>query len=115
MKYNTRTVTERYGEHLGPIDYSLVDGIVFGKDVYKQSRAAALREIDTAFNNGKTVRATTHGGDCWMFCMQDVVAVGMWDGYPYWKPYPSVCLQGPLGAEWQPFDSINHFSIKENA
>ena len=42
-----------------------------------------------------------------------IVHVGMWDGWPFWRPVPAVGYIGPLGrVEVQFFYSINRDSIE---
>lgn len=52
------------------------------------------------------MRVTTDGG--WPRCgWGDVLDVGMYDGWPYWKPVPSVYSRGPLGGEWHCFSMLS--------
>ena len=115
MRY--RSTVERVGEKLGPIDWQHPKlqgpGAVDGDRL--QRAVQALRDIEAAITTGGSAQATSHGGDCWMFCMQDVLDVGMYDGWPHWAPYPAVCLEGPLGAEWKSFDMLNHHIARSAA
>jgi hypothetical protein len=37
-----------------------------------------------------------------------ILEIGMYDGWPYWSPYPSYCTVSPLGGiEWLSFNSID--------
>jgi hypothetical protein len=70
----------------------------------------ALRDIEAALKHGGAARATTSGGEFVRASMQEVVDVGMHNGWPYRRPYPSVCLAGRLGPEWKPFE--NGYSLQ---
>ena len=100
--------TVRVGEYLGPIDWSYD----FSQHDWgpskggmnpsvSESRVAVLREIE----KGGEWEATTDGGFPRVGWGR-VLEIGMYDGWPHWRPVPSVCLSGPLGAEWHPFYSI---------
>jgi hypothetical protein len=36
-----------------------------------------------------------------------ILAICMYDGWPYWTPRPAIQFVGPLGAEWAFFDSYS--------
>jgi hypothetical protein len=74
-------------------------------------KVQALRDLEAALAHGGTARATTSGGECARASLQMMIDVGMYDGWPYWSGYPSVCLTGPLGPEWQPFHMLTHYSV----
>lgn len=91
----TRTVTERIGEDMGPIDWSHPMVAELAKQV--PTLVERLREAEadpTAF--------VMERGWSW----RDVLAVRMYDGWPYWEPTPSVLRMGPLGAEWHSFLAV---------
>jgi len=103
----TYTETKREGELLGPVDWEYDFMSHFGgycgsdKEQYCKEHVDRLRQLmdDGAWE------ATTDGG--WPRCgWGKVVAVGMYDGWPYWKPVPSVAIAGPFGVEWSSFSSI---------
>lgn len=109
----TETQTVRIGERVSDIDWSYdfrqhFDSMCSSderKDERCEQSKAMLRKIEQALKNGREIRATTYGG--WPRCgLHPVVAVGMYDGWPYWKPVPSVQTRGPLGCEWHCFASI---------
>ncbi len=111
MKY--RQVTERIGEYLGPIDWSFYfegedwnHGGCSNPECIQESKER-LRQL----TEGDDWIATTDGGYP-RFGWYPVIQVGMYDGWPYWKPYPSVCLAGQFGPEWHSFCSIT--DIKKN-
>ena len=107
MKY--RTVTEKVGELLGPVDWDYDFKKHYqGHAVSASKRKQCEKDIETlrllAENPGE-YEATTYGGmpRCgW----GHVIAVGMYDGWPHWKPVPSVCIQGVLGPEWASFNRV---------
>lgn len=109
MRYETNTV--RVGEKVSEIDWTH-ETLQRTGDEWKDRNIQSLRDLEDALRHGGSARVTSHGGDCWMFCMKDVVDVGMYDGWPYWQPNPSVLTRGPLGHEWHSIQSLNHFSIK---
>lgn len=103
----TITETRRIGELLGPIDWSYnflshFDGYCGkDKDQYCKDHVDNLRQLA----DGGEWEATTDGG--WPRCgWGKVVAVGMYDGWPYWRPVPSVAIYGTFGVEWSPFSSV---------
>jgi hypothetical protein len=64
-----------------------------------------LKEIEA---DPQKYMATTDGG--WpKIGWKRVIQVGMYDGWPFWKPIPSFQLAGPLGAEWHPWYSLSGF------
>ena len=99
MKY--RQVTERVGELLGPVDWSYdFEAHCWGPDKggtnpsVVESRKQILRRICDEPD------AEWEVGLCHSDCMYKLLAVGMYDGWPYWKPTPSVCTANWLGVEW---------------
>lgn len=111
MRYETHTV--RIGENVGPIDWSYDFRSHYnnlctskeGQDAACARGIARLRIIVERFTAGEVIRATNYGGSprCGIY---PVVDVGMYDGWPWWRPVPSVCLGGYLGAEWSTFCRI---------
>ncbi len=87
----TRTVTVNEGEWLGPVD--------FAYDFYQHGihpdfvgmGIQVLREI----SEGDPSEWKVLDGDYW----RDVYCVGMYDGWPFWKPTPAVLRSGVLGPE----------------
>lgn len=86
MRYET--VTVRHGENVGPVDW----GHETAKDMPPIWHEVEQAPADFLFDYG-------HGG-------REVLAVCMYDGWPYWQPRPAVQYIGPLGRpEWHFFDS----------
>lgn len=103
----TRMVEERIGEHLGDIDwsYDFLGHASLNPD-YAIRAKEMLKAIESGLKVGESWQATTDGG--WpKFGWHPVVLVGMYDGWPYWKPTPSVLMVGPLGVEWHSWCSLS--------
>lgn len=113
MQY--RTVVVREGERLGDIDWSYD----FASHGWTASRGGhnpelipreveLLREVERAFKAGERVLVRLEGET-----YEPVCDVGMYDGWPFWKPTPSVKSSTWLGASWHPFTSIRGVRIAE--
>jgi hypothetical protein len=101
----TRTVTVREGELLGPVDWERHN---FDSDVGgpARQRVTDFRALVDGVECGESWQATTDGG--WpRVGWKDVIAVGMYDGWPHWKPTPSFCLAGLFGPEWHPWYALS--------
>jgi len=104
----TRLVTQREGELLGPVDWAY-DFAGHDWDHGGSTNPAVvaesldrLRTLVDGRDRGETWEATTDGG--WpRFGWGQVTAIGMYDGWPYWRPTPSVCIAGRYGGEWASF------------
>ena len=101
-RMRTRTVIEYKGELLGPVDWSFdfshgVASMCSGPE-YKAERLTRyvelLWEIERRHLRGEQLDVCTN--DYW----HKLLHVGMYDGWPYWKPTPAVCVYGPLGPAW---------------
>lgn len=109
MKY--RTVTERIGERVGSVDwsYDFLKHFEGYNGCRPEDRAAAC---DLAVSTLRTLEAHHAEGDWWVTMPHSgaefrVVAVGMYDGWPYWRPTPAVQYIGPLGfGEWLFFHDL---------
>lgn len=111
-------VTHYQGELLGPVDWSFD----FVKDFENNYNCGTKEQHEAEYNKRmdmlhaldkdyKKYQATTDGQG-WYF--RDVLAVGMYDGWPYWKPMPSVMIQSALGGgEWHSYKNIAHIREKE--
>lgn len=103
MKY--RTVTERVGEYLGPIDWSFdfdKDNTVGRSEKWTAELKENLRLLEA---DPDAYEATTDGGSP-KFGWGEVLQVGMYDGWPYWRPHPSVLLASWAGASWHSYSAI---------
>lgn len=89
----------------GPIDLehnfrASFENMCCGEDRKSAACSRALRlilEIETALESGKGIDANVSG--YW----REVYSVAMYDGWPYWKPMPAVCVSGTLGPEYHFF------------
>ena len=115
----TKTITVREGELLGLVDWDF-DFKEFYKDIYncgtpeqhEKMFQRSLTILKLLEQNPDKYEATTYGG--WPRCgWGSILHVGMYDGWPYWKPVPSVCIQSWTGmGEWCTFHNISDIRIK---
>jgi hypothetical protein len=121
MMMRTYTKTVREGEKVGEVDWSYNFRQHFnnycmneeGRDEICAKVVQRFREIVDLHAAGKRVFATTDDG-CPKFGFNEVLYVGMYDGWPYWSPVPSVLTYGTLGPEWHSFCSLTDY-FAENA
>jgi hypothetical protein len=115
MKY--KTVTVREGEYLGSVDWnydfmSHFKDYCCDKELHCEEAVAKLKILA---ENPDKYQATVDGGIP-RVGWGDVVQVGMYDGWPYWRPVPSVCIKTWTGGhEWHSFDSITDIREKSQA
>lgn len=95
----TRTVTVQEGEKLGPIDWSYdfkqhdwSEGRGGMNPAFTAPAVEVLREVERRFNAGEKLAVWTAGD-----YRHDVYDIGMYDGWPFWKPTPCVFISSPLG------------------
>lgn len=83
MRYET--VTVRHGENMGPIDWD----------------HPKARDMPSIW------REAERNPDGFLFSAygREIIAIAMYDGWPYWTPTPAIHFWGPLGPEWNFFDS----------
>ncbi len=109
----TYTQTVREGERTGDVDWGYDFRQHFNSDARRDEICAKsvqrFRDIADLHAAGTPVRATTYGG--WPRCgFGDVLDVGMYDGWPYWRPVPSVLMRGVIGgAGWHSFCSLTDY------
>ena len=101
----TRMVKIREGEYLGKVDwaydFSAHDWDHGGGTNPISIRDAVMKLKFLEYHVGKW-QATVDGGMPRCGC-GDVIAVGMYDGWPYWRPVPSFQISTQLGPEWHSF------------
>ena len=106
MKY--RTVTERVGEWLGPVDWDYD----FTQHDWSENRGGhnpdvtpksveALRVVEALVAAGKKAQVRLYGE--W----RDVIRIGMYDGWPFWAPTPSYSVSSWMGPEGHSFLSVS--------
>lgn len=89
----TYTETRREGEYLGPIDWAGRDAWCVQLDDQQVGWLRAIEEKPEEYE------VTTDGG--WpRVGWRRVIRVGMYDGWPYWKPGPALLVSGMFGSEW---------------
>jgi hypothetical protein len=103
----------RVGENMGPIDWNYQFRPHFdnmgtseaGKDAACELAKRRLKIIEEMFLGMEDIRATNYGGSprCGIY---KVIDVGMYDGWPWWRPVPSVLVHTYLGSEWYTFCRI---------
>lgn len=99
----TRTVIERVGEELGPVDWSHQMIAEMEANKWHASVLAALREAE---GNPSAFEATTDGG--WpRVGWGEVLRVVMYDGWPYWRPMPTVVTSHWHGVSYNAFNAIS--------
>lgn len=95
----TYTTTVREGELVGPVDWEHPDA----------------KDMPTIWRDAeKSPKEFVLAGD---FKNREIYAIGMYDGWPYWKPTPAMLVEGPIGSEWRHFNSygIHKTSIKRRS
>lgn len=97
----TRTVTECVGEELGPVDWS--HPMIAEVEASHPQVVAMLREAE---KTPELFEATTDGG--WpRVGWGEVLRVVMYDGWPYWRPTPTVVTSHWHGVSHNSFRSIS--------
>ena len=102
MRY--KTVEVREGEMLGPVDWGYDFRQHFNNlcspDAYKDQRCAeSVERLRKVADNPDAFLVVTSYADK----QREVYAVGMYDGWPYWRPVPALLVGGTLGPEWHFF------------
>jgi len=116
----TSAVTVREGEYLGPVDWTF-DFRESYKGFYNCSTPEdheemlqlAVTMLHLLEKEPDKWEATAYGG--WPRCCWGRIAhIGMYDGWPYWKPIPSVYLVSPRSGDgdWHSFASITDIRLK---
>ena len=105
-------VTHREGEKLAQIDWShnfwQHFSTMCSNDDYKRERMERqiynLFVVERLFLQGKRLRVRE--GDYW----HDLLDIGMYDGWPYWRPVPAILVSSPLGSgEWRHFPCVDEW------
>lgn len=86
----TRMVEERIGENMGPIDWT----------------------HPMALNKPLIWREAEKNPAGFLLNGRRIVEIGMYDGWPYWRPTPAILRAGPLGLEW---DHFNSYGVHPNS
>ena len=108
-------VTHREGENMGPIDWNYDFWSHFGCMCSSDDRKREVMEqeirnlfiVERLFRKGKLLQVRR--GDYWHVLLD----VGMYDGWPYWKPVPAICTDTPIGGcEWHQFPCVDEWKEK---
>ena len=91
MKTWNQTVIKREGEFLGVLDddYDYLQHRVYPNNpeiVVEKIRS--MKELEKLFLNGKNMSVSY--GDC---LSGELVNIGMYDGWPFWKPTPAFMVK----------------------
>jgi hypothetical protein len=101
----THTVTVREGENLGPVDWD------YDFEQHDWDHGGGTKPL--CVQEGKKVLqqlVAADGGRVWLYDQwRDVLDFGMYDGWPFWRPVPSVCVATFVGPEWHWFGSLRGF------
>lgn len=103
LSVKTRTVIERIGEYLGPIDWSFD----FAQFDWSERHGGVNPTVSAEAI--ARLRQLEQPGE-WQVMMHQnylrVLRVGMYDGWPFWRPVPSVQTYHVLGSSWHPWYDI---------
>lgn len=110
----TYQVTQREGENMGPIDWSYDFLQHFQLQCTSDERrrescdrcVALLKEAVEAHKAGKIVEVQIND------YQHPLYDVGMYDGWPYWKPTPALLCGGTLGCEWHFFNDLRAVNVR---
>jgi len=86
------------GEWLGPVDW----GYDFARHDWAADRGGVNPEVSA--DGALALRAMCNDPDAdWRICPSGMVAfrvviIGMYDGWPHWRPTPAVGYVGPMGS-----------------
>ncbi len=94
MKTYEKMVTIREGEWF-PVDESFD---YMGSDVYPCNPEIRQEKWGNFLRCCREPDQYLLSIDYW-FKPRRILRIGMYDGWPYWSPYPSVLIEGPFGAE----------------
>jgi hypothetical protein len=103
-----KMVEERVGEELGLIDWS--HPMIAEVETCRPQIIAMLREAEKSPHD---FSATTDGG--WpKVGWGDVLRVVMYDGWPYWRPMPTVVTLHWHGVSYNAFNAISEVRRSES-
>ena len=104
----THTVIERIGERMGDVTLPNPD-----LDNYEhRGTVRSYLEMLESFKESKKIIATTDTGSP-KFGYHELLDVCLYDGWPYWRPYPSFQVMGVLGVEWHSFCSLQDWRVTQ--
>lgn len=111
----TYTQTVREGELLGPVDWSYSFPDHFScfclstedKADLIWERINSLWQVVRLYDKGIALEVMTSG--FW----HPLLAIGMYDGWPFWKPTPALLVRGPLGGQWDFYYELEDFRLRQ--
>lgn len=103
----TRTVTVREGELLGSVDWDY-DFLQH----YRNHGCSNERKVELCERAKALLRQIEANPGPWDACVSGywhhLYDVGMYDGWPFWRPVPSFCTDTVLsGTEWHSFYDLD--------
>ena len=112
-----KKVTKRVGEYLGPVDwdydfYQHFENYGGSKKAKKEKCINKKKMLKTIEKNPDKYEISTYP-HVW----KKVHKVGMWDGWPYWRPVPAVKVYDSIANTytWKHFYEIKHIrKIEDN-
>lgn len=109
----TRTVEVREGELLGPVD----PDYDWSQHAWGDGRGGMNPEcIETG---RQVILRMAADPDGWVYVPSGisrfrVIHIGMWDGWPFWRPTPAIGYIGPLRTvEWAFFYSLREHNVQK--
>ena len=106
----TRTVQVNEGENMGPIDFGYnfaahYESLGAPPAQRKEREDHAVRQLRKLCNAPTLSGLQVRDGDYWY----DVLDLGMYDGWPYWRPVPAVGVNDRVfgGLIWKFFYDID--------
>ena len=116
----TKQVTVREGELLGPVDWNydfkehykdIYPASCNGEETHERMFQRAMKILRLIEESSDKYDATTDGS--WPRCgWGSIPYVGMYDGWPYWKPVPSVFITSMFVGDWHAFHNITDIRLK---
>lgn len=106
MKTYTETVVRHEGEWF-PLDENFD---YMGEKVYPNNPEIRKEKWELFLKCAKNPKGYKISTD-YMFAPKEIIDIGMYDGWPHWKPYPSFSIVEALGVETYSWYQLNH--IKE--
>lgn len=112
----TKTVTVHEGEWLGPIPEDWDAREFVGHHAIREDSALRglelCREAAAALDRGAKVVCY----DCYGGSARELLWVGMYDGWAFWKPRPCFAYRSPLGgSEHGEFYNLRQIQISEHS
>jgi len=111
----TKTMTVRIGEMLGPVDPS------YDPTQHNWGPNKGGCNPETTACGFARILELAADPDGWVYCPSGftsfpVVRVGMYDGWPFWRPTPAIGYIGPLNSvEWAFFYELSAHNTRKGS